>query len=80
MPRRKLSRIGQRETPRSTAKQLDPEMALQAADLVTDGSGRYVQLAGGACKAQKTRRGLECAQRSQRRQGLVRHEFISPMR
>ena len=80
MLRRKLSRIGQRETPRSAAKQLDPEMALQTADLVADRGGRHVQLAGCARKAQKARRGLECAQRSQWWQGLVRHEFISSVR
>src|SRR5262249_20119242 len=62
-------------------EELRTEIALQVDDLVADGAGCHVQLGAGELEARQPRRGLEGAQRVERRQLLharsLLNEFFS---
>ena len=65
-----LALVGQQQAPVEPAEQQHPQMLLQRPDLMADRGLGHVQLAGGPGEAQMARRGLEGAQRRERRQAL----------
>ncbi len=61
-----LSRIGESQRAVGALEQRQPQVGLQALDLMADRRGRHVQLLGGARDAQVAGGGLEGAERVQR--------------
>ena len=67
---RQLPLLGEHEAARGAPEQRDPEVALEAANLVADRSRGDVQLPRGPSEAEQASRGLEGAQRRQGRKRL----------
>ena len=63
-----LTLVGQQQRPVETAEELEPQVRLQALDLMTDRRLGDVQFLGGAGERKMARRGLEDAERIKGRQ------------
>jgi hypothetical protein len=72
---RDLGGVGEQQALGGAFEQRSPDIVLEILDLLADRARRHRQLVGGAAEVQMAGRGLEGAQRIERRQPAAFHSF-----